>query len=115
LLPLTEETRGLVDRDFIEAMRPGALLVNPARGQIVDTEALLAALRAGQIKAALDVTDPEPLPGGDPLWSAPGVLITPHTAGSVVRVLDRAWRLIADQVRRYQSGEPLRNVVAEGY
>ena len=115
LLPLTTQTRGLVDARFLSAMRPGALLVNPARGAIVDTEALTGAVLAGRLRAALDVTDPEPLPDGHPLWSAPGVLITPHVAGSVRKLLDRAWRLIADQVRRYQTGAPLRNVVVDGY
>lgn len=115
LLPLTPETRGMVGAEFIQTMRPGALLVNPARGPIVDTEALTAALQAGHIKAALDVTDPEPLPEGHPLWTAPGVLITPHTAGAVRRVLDRAWQLVAEQVRRHRDGEPLRNVVVDGY
>ena len=115
LLPLTTQTRGLVDARFLSAMRPGALLVNPARGAIVDTEALTGAVLAGRLRAALDVTDPEPLPDGHPLWSAPGVLITPHVAGSVRKLLDRAWRLIADQVRRYQIGDPLRNVVVDGY
>jgi phosphoglycerate dehydrogenase-like enzyme len=115
LLPLTSQTRGLVEARFLAAMRPGALLVNPARGAIVDTEALSSAVRNGRLRAALDVTDPEPLPDNHPLWSAPGVLITPHIAGSVRKFMDRAWRLIADQVRRYEAGEPLRNVVVDGY
>jgi phosphoglycerate dehydrogenase-like enzyme len=115
LLPLTAETRGLVDARFLAAMRPGALLLNPARGPIVDTEALTQAVRAGRIRVALDVTDPEPLPDGHPLWSAPGVIITPHMGGAVRKLYDRAWRLIADQVRRYATGEPLRNVVVDGY
>jgi phosphoglycerate dehydrogenase-like enzyme len=115
LLPLTAETRGLVNAQFLAAMRPGALLVNPARGAVVDTDALTSAVRSGRLRAALDVTDPEPLPDNHPLWSAPGVLITPHVAGSVRKFMDRAWRLIADQVRRYEAGEPLRNVVVDGY
>lgn len=115
LLPLTPETQGLVDARLLQAMRQGALLVNPARGPIVDTGALTTAVQAGRIRAALDVTDPEPLPDGHPLWAAPGVLITPHIAGSVRKVYDRAWRLIADQVRRYVTGAPLRNVVVDGY
>lgn len=115
LLPLTAETRGLVGAEFLSRMRHRALLVNPARGAIVDTEALTRAVLAGKLRAALDVTDPEPLPDGHPLWSAQGVLITPHVAGSVRRVFDRAWRLIADQVRRYEAGVPLRNVVVDGY
>lgn len=115
LLPLTPQTRGLVNAGFIKRMHQGALLVNPARGPIVDTDALSDALNAGHIRAALDVTDPEPLPDGHPLWSAPGVLITPHTAGAVSRVFERAWKLVGDQLRRYRDGEPLRNVVVEGY
>jgi phosphoglycerate dehydrogenase-like enzyme len=115
LLPLTAETRGLVDARFLRAMRPGALLVNPARGPIVDTDALTQAVLAGHIRAALDVTEPEPLPDGHPLFAAAGVLITPHVAGAVRKLYDRAWRLIADQVRRYVTGEPLRNVVVDGY
>jgi phosphoglycerate dehydrogenase-like enzyme len=115
LLPLTAETRGLVDAQFLAAMRPGALLMNPARGPIVDTEALTQAVQAGRVRVALDVTDPEPLPDGHPLWSAPGVIITPHVGGAVRKLYDRAWRLIADQVRRYATGEPLRNVVVDGY
>src|SRR5207245_5688243 len=91
LLPLTQATRGLVDASFLSKMRPGALLVNAARGPLVDTDDLLAALRAGRIRAALDVTDPEPLPDGHPLWSAPGILITPHVGGWVRKRLDRSW------------------------
>jgi phosphoglycerate dehydrogenase-like enzyme len=82
---------------------------------VVDTDALLAAVLAGRITAALDVTDPEPLPDGHPLWSAPGVLITPHVAGWVGKRLDRSWQLVADQVTRFMRGLPLRNVVADGY
>ena len=115
LLPLTSETRGLVDSRFLASMRDGALLVNAARGSIVDTEALLAEVQRGRLRAALDVTDPEPLPDGHPLWSEPGVLITPHTAGSSKGFAARAWRFVADQIGRYERGEPLRNVVVNGY
>jgi phosphoglycerate dehydrogenase-like enzyme len=115
LLPLTTQTRGLIDAQFLAMMRPGALLVNPARGAIVDTAALTTAVLAGRIRTALDVTEPEPLPDGHPLWTAPGVIITPHVAGAVRKLYERAWRLIADQVRRYARGEPLRNVVVDGY
>ncbi len=115
LLPLTAETRGMVDAGFLAAMREGALLVNAARGPIVDTEALLAALRSEHIRCALDVTDPEPLPDGHPLWSAPGALITPHIGGAVERLFERAWRFAGEQVRRYIDGEPLRNIVSHGY
>lgn len=115
LLPLTPETRGYVDAPFLAQMRPGALLVNASRGAIVDTNALLVALNGRRIRAALDVTDPEPLPEGHPLWTAPGLLITPHVGGDVASENRRAWQLVADQVRRYGAGEPLRNVVIDGY
>jgi len=115
LLPLTDATRGFVDGTLLARMRLGALLMNAARGPIVDTSALVAALQARRIRAALDVTDPEPLPHGHPLWSAPDVLITPHIGGWVRKRLDRSWRLVAEQVGRFSRGEPLRNVVVEGY
>ena len=82
---------------------------------MVDTPALVAALSAGGLRAALDVTDPEPLPDGHPLWSAPGVLITPHVAGDVRREEDRAWQLVVEQVDRLARGEALRNIVTAGY
>lgn len=115
LLPLTPETRRLVDGDFLTRMKPGALLVNAGRGAVVDTEALLEALKGEKIRAALDVTDPEPLPPDHPLWQAPGVLITPHVAGLSLGFHRRVARFLADQVGRYLRGEPLRNVVQEGY
>jgi phosphoglycerate dehydrogenase-like enzyme len=111
LLPLTGATRGMVDGDFLQRMRSGALLVNAARGPIVDS----VALRAGRIRAALDVTDPEPLPDDHPLWSAPNVLVTPHVAGDVPGFPRRAMAFARDQVRRYVAGEPLENVVEDGY
>ena len=82
VLPLTDETRGLVDAAFLAAMKAGALLVNVARGAVVDTVALVDALRAGRLTAALDVVDPEPLPAESPLWDCPGLLISPHVGGS---------------------------------
>lgn len=115
LVPLTQETRGMVDTRFLASMREGALLVNAARGPIVDTDALLAALTREHIRAALDVTEPEPLPDGHPLWSAPGVLITPHVGGAVERLFERGWRFAGEQVRRYIDGESLHNVVTSGY
>jgi phosphoglycerate dehydrogenase-like enzyme len=115
LLPLTAETRGIISAEVIARMRPGALLVNAARGSIVDTAALTEACLAGRIRAALDVTDPEPLPAEHPLWGAPGVLITPHMAGTTTRFRQRVWRFVADQAARYVAGEPLRNVVRNGY
>jgi phosphoglycerate dehydrogenase-like enzyme len=114
LLPLTAETERIVDAAFLARMKPGAVLVNAARGRHVDTAALLEALRGGRIRAALDVTDPEPLPPGHPLWSAPNLLITPHLAGGVRSWQERAYRLAGDQIRRYVAGEPLLNVRAGG-
>jgi phosphoglycerate dehydrogenase-like enzyme len=109
--PLTETTRHLVDADFLTRMKDGALLVNVARGGVVDTKALLAELDTGRITAALDVTDPEPLPPGHPLWHAPGVLISPHVGGPTSAFLPRAKRLLVDQLRRFVNREPLRNVI----
>ena len=115
LLPLTPHTRGIIDAGIIGAMRPGALLVNASRGPVVETEALTAAVVEGRIRVALDVTDPEPLPAGHPLWSAPGVIITPHVASDVRREDERAWQLVFEQVARLARGEPLANVVVDGY
>lgn len=111
-VPLTAQTRGMVDREFLARMRDGALLVNVARGPVVNTDALLAELRTGRLRAALDVTDPEPLPPDHPLWTAPGVLISPHVGGYSTAFLPRAYRLIVDQLTRYAAGEPLRYQVA---
>ncbi|CAL9435602.1 Glyoxylate_hydroxypyruvate reductase B [Streptomyces sp. enrichment culture] len=109
--PLTEDTRHLVDSGFLARMKDGALLVNVARGPVVDTGALLAELATGRITAALDVTDPEPLPPGHPLWQAPGVLISPHVGGPTSAFLPRAKRLLTDQLTRFVNQEPLRNVI----
>lgn len=115
LVPATEETRGMVDAGFLSAMKHDALLVNVARGAIVDTDDLLTALHAGRIRAALDVTDPEPLPNGHPLWSAPGVLITPHVGGATPAMWPRAYRLVREQLTRFAAGEPLANVMTGAY
>ncbi|MFG2297355.1 2-hydroxyacid dehydrogenase [Streptomyces sp. NPDC048603] len=109
--PLTEETEGLADAAFLARMKDGALLVNVARGPVADTAALLAELESGRLRAALDVTDPEPLPAGHPLWHAPGVLITPHVGGSSSAFLPRARRLLARQLTRFAAGESLENTV----
>ncbi|MEV5933585.1 2-hydroxyacid dehydrogenase [Streptomyces sp. NPDC052079] len=109
--PLTETTRHLVDAGFLARMKDGALLVNVARGGVVDTKALLTELESGRITAALDVTDPEPLPAEHPLWRAPGVLITPHVGGPTSAFRPRAERLLRDQLRRYLNQEELANVV----
>jgi phosphoglycerate dehydrogenase-like enzyme len=115
LVPLTGQTRGLVDRRFLAALPDGALLINAARGPVVDTAALLTEVASGRIGAALDVTDPEPLPSGHPLWDLPDVFITPHVGGAVAGLLPRAYRLAGAQLRRFAAGEPLVNLVVDGY
>ena len=114
LVPLTERTRGLADAGFLARMKDGALLVNVARGGVVDTGALLAELAAGRLRAALDVTDPEPLPAEHPLWHAPGVLITPHVGGPSSAFLPRALRLLRSQLLLDLAGEPPAHAVAKG-
>ncbi|HEY4913661.1 MAG TPA: 2-hydroxyacid dehydrogenase [Candidatus Dormibacteraeota bacterium] len=106
LLPFTPDTRKFVDAKFLSRMKPGALFVNAGRGGTVDTDALLDALRSGRIRAALDVTDPEPLPAEHPLWKEPNVLITPHIAGTVAQMEARAYRFAGEQIRRYAAGQP---------
>ncbi len=108
---LTDQTRGLVDDGVLRRMRDGALLVNLSRGQLVDTGALLSHLQSGRIRAALDVTDPEPLPPDHPLWTCPGVLISPHVGGRAADFRDRAVTFVRDQVRRYAAGSALWHVV----
>ncbi|MEV7558809.1 2-hydroxyacid dehydrogenase [Streptomyces sp. NPDC089795] len=109
--PLTDATRGLVGADFLGRMKDGALLVNVARGPVVDTKSLLAEVESGRLRAALDVTDPEPLPAGHPLWHAPNVLITPHVGGSSSAFEPRAKRLLARQLTRFAAGEPVEHTV----
>jgi phosphoglycerate dehydrogenase-like enzyme len=114
LVPVTEETRQLVNARFLKTMKDGALLVNAARGVIVDTDALLAELTSGRLRAALDVTDPEPLPDGHPLWSAPGLLLTPHVGGAIGAARERAYSVVSAQLARLAAGEPLLNVIGPG-
>jgi phosphoglycerate dehydrogenase-like enzyme len=111
IVPVTPDTTGMVDAAFLAAMRDGALLVNAARGVIVDTDALLAELTTGRLRAALDVTEPEPLPAGHPLWSAPGLLLTPHVGGEVPDTGARATAAVTAQLSRVLAGQPLVNVV----
>jgi phosphoglycerate dehydrogenase-like enzyme len=111
ILPSTPESHHLIGHRQLALMPQGALLVNAARGPIVDTDALIEALHAGHIRAALDVTDPEPLPEGHPLWSCPNLLLTPHVAGATPQFAPRALRIAAGELRRYIAGEPLKNVV----
>lgn len=115
ILPLTDATRGLVDAKFLARMKDGALLVNAARGPIVDTDALVAEVASGRLRCAVDVVDPEPLPRDHPLWDLEGALITPHVGASVDGTLDRAYAPVGPQLRRYLAGEPLENVVTDGY
>ena len=114
IVPLTPETHHLIAAPELALLRHGALLVNAARGPVIDTAALLEALQQHRIRAALDVTDPEPLPPGHPLWSAPNCLITPHVGGSTPEFIHRAFRFGAQQVRRYLAGQPLQNIVGPG-
>ena len=111
MLPDNEATHHIVDADFLARMRDGAVLVNVARGGLVDTEALIVELQRGRLRAALDVTDPEPLPGDHPLWRAPGVLITPHVAGATIGSDDRAWAVAAKQIALFAQGRTPENVV----
>jgi len=114
ILPATAESSKLIGAAQLGLMAQGTLLVNAARGPIVDTDALVEALNAGRIRAALDVTDPEPLSEGHPLWSCPNLLLTPHVGGSSPQFAPRALRIAADELRRYIAGEPLQNVVQAG-
>jgi phosphoglycerate dehydrogenase-like enzyme len=115
LVPLTAATRGLVDKDFLAAMPDGAMLVNAARGPVADTDAIVAELQSGRLRAVLDVTDPEPLPADHPLWSAPGLLLTPHIGGNTTGFPARMTAFICQQVERYRDGNTLENVVTDGY
>ncbi|WP_432557387.1 2-hydroxyacid dehydrogenase [Granulicoccus sp. GXG6511] len=109
--PLTEETAGMFDARRLALLPDGAVVVNVARGPIIDTDALLAETSAGRLRAALDVTDPEPLPQDHPLWHSPGVLIAPHTGGPATSFWPRANALIARQLAHWAKGEPLENRV----
>lgn len=111
ILPSTADNRWLIDRAQLALLPQGALLVNAARGPIVNTDALVEALQAGRIRAALDVTDPEPLPEVHPLWSCPNLLLTPHVAASSPQFAPNALRTAAEELLRYMRGEPMRNVV----
>jgi phosphoglycerate dehydrogenase-like enzyme len=115
VVPLTSDTTGMVDAEFLSRMADGAILVNAARGPVVDTDALVAELRTGRIRAALDVTEPEPLPEDHPLWSVDGLLLTPHVAGSCTGREKRAYGVAAAEVARFVRGEEPRNLVHGEY
>jgi len=115
LAPVTAATRGMVDAAFLARMKDGALLVNAARGTLVVTDALVAEVSTGRLAAAMDVTDPEPLPPGHPLWSLPNVFITPHVGASTPYSEREANRLVRAQAERYLTGQPLANVITGEY
>ena len=115
VVPLTDATRGLVDAGFLAAMKDGALLVNVARGAVVDTPALIAELESGRLRAATDVFDTEPLPADDPLWSADNLLISPHVGGASSAMWPRAHRLVRDQLHRFAAGQDPVNIMTGDY
>lgn len=115
IVPLTDETRGMVDARFLAAMPDGAVLVNGARGPVCDTDALAAELNSERLRAAVDVTDPEPLTAGHPLWKVPGLLLTPHVGGGVPLAMRRAYGVAAEQLGYVVRGEEPPNVVHGAY
>jgi phosphoglycerate dehydrogenase-like enzyme len=112
MVPYNDQTHHLADAAFLARMPNRAVLVNVARGPVVDTDALLAELTAGRLRAVLDVTDPEPLPADHPLWDAPGVLIFPHVGGNTAGMTDRAWRVAAEQIGAFAAGQDPPNLVS---
>jgi phosphoglycerate dehydrogenase-like enzyme len=114
LLPLTDATRGLFDAHCLAAMKDAAVLINAARGPVVDQDALEQELRRGRLRAVLDVSDPEPLPRSHSLWSAPGLMITPHLAGLSMHTWDRVFEFVREQLLRLRDGRELENVVGSG-
>ncbi|CAN2190845.1 SerA Phosphoglycerate dehydrogenase and related dehydrogenases [Candidatus Nanopelagicaceae bacterium] len=114
IVPLNDQTRHFMNAKRLSAMKDGASLINVARGAIIDTDALVAELNSGRISCALDVTDPEPLPAGHPLWNTPNTIITPHVGGDSKAFEPRGRALVEAQLARFAAGQPLINVVAEG-
>jgi phosphoglycerate dehydrogenase-like enzyme len=112
MLPGNESTHRVINAEFLAKLRDGTVVVNVGRGGSVDTDALLTELTSGRLRAALDVTDPEPLPAGHPLWSAPGLLLTPHVAGSTAGAWERAWAVAMHQIEVFASGGRPPNLVA---
>jgi phosphoglycerate dehydrogenase-like enzyme len=115
LAPVTADTIGMVDAAFLGRMKNDALLVNAARGSLVVTDALCAELSSGRLRAVMDVTDPEPLGPGHPLWGLPNAFITPHVAASTPISLQTAAEFVREQARRFLAGEPLANVITGEY
>lgn len=115
IVPGTDATTGLFDAEMLGHLKDGALLVNMSRGPVVDTDALLAELESGRIRAALDVVDPEPLPADHPLWRAPHLLLVPHVGGNSTAMEPRAHKLVREQLHRFAAGEPLANVMTGDY
>ena len=113
IVPLNDQTHHLMNAARLAAMKDGASLINVARGPVVDTDALIAELNSGRITAGLDVTDPEPLPAGHPLWSAKNVIITPHVGGDSAAFIPRGRKLVEEQIARFASGQPLLHIVAQ--
>ena len=114
ILPLTDESRHMFNKERLAKMKDGALIVNVARGPIIETEALIAELNSGRLHAALDVTDPEPLPAGHPLWSAKNLLLVPHVGGNSTAFEPRGRKLVESQLALLADGKPLNNIVAQG-
>ena len=114
-VPHTPDTERIVDAGVLAALPDGALVVNVARGAVLDTEALTAEVASGRLRTALDVTEPEPLPEDHPLWGLPGAIITPHAGGGAEGWEERARALVADQAQRLNTGQELRNAVTDGY
>jgi phosphoglycerate dehydrogenase-like enzyme len=110
-IALHPATRGVVGRQVLAALPDAALVVNVARGPVIDADALAGELGSGRLRAALDVTDPEPLPTDRPEWTLPNVLLTPHIGGDTTAFADRAPAFVADQAARHLTGQPLNNVV----
>ena len=114
ITPLTEQTRHLINKEVLAALPDGALVVNVARGPVVDTDALTAEVLAGRLSAALDVVDPEPLPADHPLWKAPNAIITPHVGGNTGAFVPRIRKLLKEQIGRLAGGEEPLNLVCRG-
>ncbi|HYS34381.1 MAG TPA: 2-hydroxyacid dehydrogenase [Pseudonocardiaceae bacterium] len=115
MVPLTSATTHMVNAAFLSRMADDAILVNAARGPVVDTEALTAELSTGRLRAILDVTEPEPLPADHPLWTMDGLLLTPHVGGSCRGAEIRSWRVAAAEIARYARGEQPKNLVKGEY